>query len=179
MTTPDKLLFFLEEEHRNIQHLIRAMQALSERFPLDNHFFINMTNENIDILDRFIFRFTKTVDSMGRRLFPEILNVLGEREEDMFFRDILNRLERIGILTNAEDWNTYRERRNSLTHEYPETDMGKVAMLVDAYEKSFDLIQLFERIKTLLSQRTDISITPYPTHDISTLPHAVVSEDGL
>ncbi len=44
-------------------------------------------------------------------------------------------------------------------------------MLTDAYEKSFNLIRLFERIKELLAQRVGISMVPYPTHDISTLPH--------
>lgn len=99
----------------------------------------------------------------------------GERDEDMFFRDILNRLERMGILTSIEDWNTFRERRNSLTHEYPETYTDKAAMLTDAYEKSFELIQLFERIKELLTQRVGISMEPYPMPDISMLPYAASS----
>jgi len=168
----EKLLFFVEEEHRNLLHLIRAMTELAEYFPLDETFFTKTTDKEIDILDRFIFRFTKTVDSMGKRLFPEILTVTGERDEDMFFRDILNRLERMGILTSVEDWNTFRERRNSLTHEYPETYTDKAAMLTDAYEKSFELIQLFERVKKLLAQRVRISMEPYPTHDTSMLPDA-------
>ncbi len=166
----DKLLFFVEEEHRNLLHLIRAMTELAGYFPLDETFFTKITDKEIDLLDRFIFRFTKTVDSMGKRLFPEILTVTDERDEDMFFRDMLNRLERMGILTSVEDWHTYRERRNSLTHEYPETDSDKAAMLIDAYEKSFDMIQLFERIKKLLTQRVEISMEPYPIPDISTLP---------
>jgi hypothetical protein len=169
----EKLLFFVEEEHRNLQHLIRAMTELTEYFPLDETFFTKITDKQVDILDRFIFRFTKTVDSMGKRLFPEILTVTGERDEDMFFRDILNRLERMGILTSVEDWNTFRERRNSLTHEYPETYVDKAAMLTDAYEKSFELIQLFERVKELLAQRVGISMEPYPTLDISMLPYAI------
>ncbi len=176
MNNYKKLLFFLEEEERNFQHLIRAMQALSEYFPLDDTFFSKLTDEQIDILDRFIFRFTKTVDFMGKRLFPELLNVLGERDEDMFFRDMLNRLEKIGILNRVEDWNSYRERRNSLTHEYPEPDSAKTAMLLDAYEKSFELITLFERIKTLLAQKTDIVMAAYSPPDVSTLPHATMSE---
>jgi hypothetical protein len=81
----EKLLFFIEEEHRNVQHLIRAMSDLAKHFPIDEKFFIEITDEQIDILDRFIFRFTKTVDSMGKRLFPEILNILGEREKICFF----------------------------------------------------------------------------------------------
>ncbi len=168
----EKLLFFIEEEHRNLQHLIRAMNDLAGYFPFDETFFTEITDKEIDILDRFIFRFTKTIDPMGKRLFPEILTVTGERDEDMFFRDILNRLERMGILTSVEDWNTYRERRNSLTHEYPETHVDKAAMLTDAYEKSFNLIRLFERIKQLLTQRVGISMVSYPTPDISMLPHA-------
>ena len=172
----EKLLFFIEEEHRNIQHLIRAMSDLAKHFPIDEKFFIEIADEQIDILDRFIFRFTKTVDSMGKRLFPEILNILGERDEDMFFRDMLNRLERIGILPSIEEWNTYRERRNSLTHEYPETQVDKAAMLIDAYEKSFHLVKLFERIKELLAKRVGISMAPYPTPDMSMLPHALIND---
>ncbi len=61
----EKLLFFIEEEHRNLQHLIRAMTDIAGYFPLYETFFTEMTDKEIG--------FTKTVDSMGKRLFPEIL----------------------------------------------------------------------------------------------------------
>jgi len=164
-----KLLFFIEEEQNNIIHLIRAMSELNPYFPIEEIFFKNINNQEIDILDRFIFRFTKTVDTMGKRLFPAVLAAMGELEDDMFFRDKLNRLEKMAILNHAEDWNIYRAIRNSLTHEYPETHSNKAAILINAYEKSFALIQIFERIKTLLAQRANISMKPYPTPNTSQL----------
>jgi len=53
----DEKLLFIEEEHRNVQHLIRAMSDLAKNFPIDEKFFIKITDEQIDILDLFIFRF--------------------------------------------------------------------------------------------------------------------------
>jgi len=53
----EKLLFFVEEEHRNLQHLIRAMTELAKYFPLDETFFTKITDKEVDRLDRFIFRY--------------------------------------------------------------------------------------------------------------------------
>lgn len=36
------------------------------------------------------------------------------------FIDILNRLEKLGVLTSVEDWQYFRSLRNNLAHEYPE-----------------------------------------------------------
>jgi len=170
VTGNKKLLFFMAEEDQNLYHLVRAMRELAVHLPIDAKFLREMQNQDIDVLDRFVFRFAKTVDSMGKRLFPELLATLGELDEQMFFRDMLNKLEKFGILNSAEAWNTYRDRRNGLTHEYPEAEEEKAAAIMDAYEISFHLIDIFVRLKVLLSERLGIATQDLALPNIDRLP---------
>ena len=71
------------------------------------------------VIDSFIFRFIKIQDLMGEKLFKELLTVLREYKRNMSFIDVLDRMERLEIIDNADKWNDYRELRNGLSHEYP------------------------------------------------------------
>jgi hypothetical protein len=85
-------------------------------------------------LDQFVLRFTKLRDAVGSRLFVATLSVLQEPSEDWPMIDRINRLEKLGFLDNASDWEAIREARNKLTHEYP-NDPDKRAAALDL---SFD-----------------------------------------
>ncbi|MCF8337167.1 MAG: hypothetical protein K9I74_04210, partial [Bacteroidales bacterium] len=56
---------------------------------------------------------------MGRRLFPDLLEALGEDIYDKPFIDKLNILERLELLDDHKTWLNLRETRNLVTHEYP------------------------------------------------------------
>jgi hypothetical protein len=43
-------------------------------------------------------------------------------------------------------------------------------MLADAYEMSFELVNIFEKIKKILDEKTTISTATYPSPDLSLLP---------
>jgi len=52
---------------------------------------------------------------MGGKLFPAILENLGEEINSLPFIDRLAKLEQLGIIPSAEDWMLLRETRNILT----------------------------------------------------------------
>ncbi|KOH46135.1 hypothetical protein [Sunxiuqinia dokdonensis] len=56
---------------------------------------------------------------MGNRLFPSLLENLGEDLEGKPFIDILTRLEQLRLIENHKDWLKLRETRNMVIHEYP------------------------------------------------------------
>jgi len=94
--------------------------------------------EKIKAIDSFIYRFTKIQDKMGDKLFPAVLRDLQEYKNNMALIDVLNKLERLELLKNSNDWIDYRKLRNSLTHEYTNnTDeiIEAINMAIDVYEE--------------------------------------------
>jgi hypothetical protein len=79
----------------------------------------------LTLLDAFIFRFIKLQSSVGEKLFPLAFEILTgiDRTEVTFF-DILNYLEKYGIIPSAEYWKKIRKLRNEFVHIYPwETEL--------------------------------------------------------
>lgn len=91
--------------HECRTHLTRIHQALarlSNRFPLTQ-------------------AVTKLQDTIGTKVFPFGLQILGEETTAMPFIDQLSRLEQVGFIQSVEKWMEWRALRNDLDHEYPDT----------------------------------------------------------
>lgn len=97
-----------------------ACEQLGETFPLSAASWQGLDDETVAGLDQLLFRYNKLQDAMGQRLFPAILALGGEWHDEETFIDKLNRLERLGAIPSAEQWNALRQIRNRMTHEYPD-----------------------------------------------------------
>jgi len=125
----------------------RAEQAFREinQFNLDSSLFQDF--EAIKTLDSFIYRFSKIQDYMGEKLFPAVLDMLGEYKSSLSFKDILNKLERLEIIPSANKWMNYREIRNTLTHEYPDKEnelIEGIKLALSAYQ---EIKTIYNKIK--------------------------------
>jgi hypothetical protein len=96
-----------------------ARDKMSTFLPLSVDSYYNLDDENVSFVDQFIYRFFKLQDLMGNRLFKLILDLVAEPLEGKSFIDILNRLEKLGLIDSVEAWLELRELRNELAHEYP------------------------------------------------------------
>ncbi len=96
-----------------------ARDRITRHFPLNRQKYLQLEQEELSFFDQLIFRFSKLQDSMGSRLFPILLENLGEESKRMPFIDQLVKLEELNILSDAEEWMVLRETRNIVTHEYP------------------------------------------------------------
>jgi hypothetical protein len=101
------------------QRMSFAWEKIRLYFPLDREKYVQLEPEDLSFIDQLIFRFSKLQDSMGGKLFPAILENLGEDIKGMPFIDMLNKLEELNIISNADEWMLLRETRNIVTHEYP------------------------------------------------------------
>ena len=101
-------------------HFNRAKDNVEDikKFPVN--ITIYEDKEKIKTIDAFIFRFIKLQDFMGDRLFKDILKIVGEYKDNMSLIDILDKLEKLEIIKDADHWINYRAIRNKLTHEYPD-----------------------------------------------------------
>jgi len=102
----------------HLERIKRAKEEIIIRNLLEN---LDIDDfESVKVIDTFIFRFTKLQDYLCRKLFRRFLDVIGELFENMSFIDILDKLERLGIIESTEEWLEIRKLRNKLTHDYPQ-----------------------------------------------------------
>jgi hypothetical protein len=101
------------------QRMMYAIEKVKHHFPLDENKYQNLSFDDLSYLDQLIFRFSKLQDGMGTRLFPAILENLGEDVEGKPFIDLLTKMEKLNLLDNHKQWLKLRETRNLVTHEYP------------------------------------------------------------
>ncbi len=114
-----KLKTVLEVCKTHNQRMQYALDFLQEIFPLNSGSYKELSQEQISHTDQLIFRFSQFQDTMGTKLFPLILQGLGEYVQILPFIDILNKLEKLSVIESAEQWLSLRETRNLVTHEYP------------------------------------------------------------
>ena len=106
--------------------------------------------EIVETIDSFIFRFSKMQDSMGEKLFPLILEILGEETRNKPFIDILNKLEKLEFIPSANEWKKLRNLRNSLTHTYPWEKEILLEEIKEALSAADKIVEIYKQIKEKL-----------------------------
>jgi len=140
------------ECQRHTQRLLYLQEKMANLFPLDVEKYNYLDEEQIGIIDQVLFRFGKLQDTMGQRIFPAILQVMLEWQDDESFLDRLNRLERLQIIPSAKNWNTFRELRNLLTHEYPEQPERNIVTLNVLWQRLPELLKMWAMIDKIIAK---------------------------
>jgi hypothetical protein len=159
------------ECERNIYHLCHALTLLTPILPITGERLEHLTDAQVQSVDQFILRFTKLQDAMGSRLFPALLQYLQEPYEERPMLDKLNRLEKLGYLQSAEDWQNIRNTRNKFAHDYPD-DWEKNASLINvASEAAMNIYNILMEIdkklaidQPALALGKHLSVTPPDSH---------------
>jgi hypothetical protein len=135
------------------QRMSFAWEKIKIHFPLDKEKYLRLRPEDLSFFDQLIFRFSKMQDSMGGKLFPVILENLGEEIKGVPFIDQLNKLEELNIIGGADEWILLRETRNIVTHEYPFiTD--EVIQGLNLLSKHYLLImEIWKRVEMYINKR--------------------------
>jgi len=144
---------FIEKLHECNQHKKRVLEAKSRLkvfMPLTVKKYDQLDSLMISVIDQMIFRFSKLQDSMGDKIFPSILELVGEDIKKMTFIDRLNRLEELELLYKDE-WMSLRKDRNEIAHEYSFNQdevvdsinliYSRVDMLIKIYDDVYNYIQ--------------------------------------
>ena len=114
---------------RQIQRIEEALADLGMTMPMSVEEHADLDREQIRCLDQFIFRFSKLQDTMGAKLFRQVLAYLEEDVSDLPMIDILRLMERYGLIDQADEWTTIRELRNEIAHDYPLLENDAVAAI--------------------------------------------------
>ncbi len=124
----------IRECDSHMEKLKRGRGLLADFFPLDVNTFKNLSDDQIEHIDQFIYRFTRLQDSMGKRLFPAIISYVDNDLTSLSFLDILARLEQLSIIKSDHDWQFFRNLRNNLSHDYPDN----MKIMVETLNLLFD-----------------------------------------
>ena len=141
----------ITECSKHFHYLFEAMESLHPSYPFQGNLFEQLNSLEVRSIDQFILRFSKVQDAMGLRLFPAVLAVIQEDFEEKPMIDKLNRLEKLGYLHDARQWQTLRNVRNQLTHEYPDDPQKNAANLNLAFRSAIPLYQMYEKLIDVLS----------------------------
>ncbi|MDP2815352.1 MAG: hypothetical protein Q8O19_01570, partial [Rectinemataceae bacterium] len=102
----------------------------------DTDIFLSLEPAQRAILDAYLKRFSSIQDMLGAKIFPLLLAISGIGAQRM--SDVLENVEKEGIIDSLDSWIELLEIRNDLEHEYPDSlsDALKDLMFcVDSYGK--------------------------------------------
>ncbi|MFN7038088.1 MAG: hypothetical protein ACK4OM_00760 [Alphaproteobacteria bacterium] len=128
------------------ERLKSALEEFDNLVPLNVKKLEHMSITQIAFLDMMTTRFSKLQDIIGAKIFPLILEILGEDAHT--FRDKLNKLEKLDYIDDASWWMELREIRNQITHDYPNNH----AILVEHFNimipKAKELLEFWNKLRT-------------------------------
>ncbi len=134
-----------------------SLQHVHPLLPLTPQFFEKPDDEDLAFLDMVAMQFAKLQDALGKKIFPLILRLTNDYEEDETFIDRLNRLERLGVINSVQHWQTLCDIRNALSHEY-ENDLEKLCNIFNYFiEKCDELLALWHRIQEYIKEKNLIT----------------------
>ena len=131
------------------KHKIRIEKSYSkvkDIFPISAKKYENLSDREVEAIDQYLFRFSKLQDTMGRKLFKLIVSEYVDNIEEMTFLDILNYLEKIGIL-EANTWKILRAIRNNISHQYDDEPKEMAEALNNIFAYKNELLDIFNRIE--------------------------------
>ncbi len=137
---------FIEKLHECKQHknrLVSAKKYLKPYMPLDKEQYAKLNDIDMGFVDQMIFRFSKLQDTMGEKLFPSLLELMGEEIKSKPFIDRLNRIEELGILYKDE-WMALRKDRNEIAHEYSFNQDEVINGINTIFNSSDKLIAIYD-----------------------------------
>lgn len=117
--------------------------------PLDVNRYLQLTDDEVEHIDQFLFRFAKLQDGIGEKLFVAILEFLKEENlRSKPFIDILNRLEQLELLEDKNIWLELRKIRNSIAHQYEDEPKQATYALNSIYQMKATLESIYSLLKT-------------------------------
>ncbi len=149
----EKLNKIFYECDKHILRINSATKKMSYFMPLNKEKFIDLTEDEIEHIDQFLFRFAKLQDAMGQKLFKTILLSLNEDIEGKPFIDILNLMEKLYLLKDANKWRELRDDRNELSHNYEDEPEEMSIIINKLYDKKDILIEIYKNIKRYSENR--------------------------
>ena len=144
-----KLEKILRECDKHLQRINEAYSDMSTFMPLTAAKYENLSKNDVQAIDQYLFRFSKLQDSMGEKLFRVLLGKFEENTDRLPFLDVVNKLEKYVATDITNEWHDLRKIRNQLAHEYEDDaiEMANIINLIYAKKEAIESIYLVLKAK--------------------------------
>ena len=148
-----KINKYLNECNKHKMRIEKSYAKVKEIFPLSAPRYQSLSDDEVEAIDQYLFRFAKLQDTLGQRVFKLIVSEYEENIETFTFIDILNRLEKIGVLEDVNIWKKLRDVRNDIAHQYDDEPQQMAEALNNIFAYKTELIAILESIERFFNQR--------------------------
>lgn len=141
-----KIEKYINECKKHKLRIEKSYAKVKDIFPLSAQRYEKLSDDEIEAIDQYLFRFAKLQDTLGMRLFKMIVSEYVDNVDELTFLDILNHLEKIGILEDVNVWKRLRDIRNDISHQYDDEPQEMAEALNNIFAYKNELLEIFERI---------------------------------
>ncbi len=146
----ERLRFLTRVVTRERSHLLATnTRVFAEPFSPSRARQLDVDTDLSERVEAFVARFSRLQDTLGDKLIPTLLRALGEPIGAVI--DNLDRAERLGWLSSADDWLATRQLRNRMIHEYIEDP----AILASALQAGHEFVPMLIAASTTLLAEID------------------------
>ncbi|MFI3120574.1 MAG: nucleotidyltransferase domain-containing protein [Methylococcaceae bacterium] len=148
-----KLEKIFNECTKHLQRINEAHSDMSAFMPLTSTHYENLSKDDVQAIDQYLFRFSKLQDSMGEKLFRLVVARFEENTDKLSFLDIIKKTEKYLEMDIAKEWLDLRNIRNHLAHEYEDDaiEMANSINLIYAKKEVIEGLYLTIKAKCDLS----------------------------
>lgn len=143
----------LEIADLHANRILIAIEHIKAKIPVTAKKIHHLTAEELSFFELYASRFSKLQDFMGSNLFTALLENVGEQTETLTFIDKLNKLEKLQVIKNSDEWKKMRNIRNILAHEYPDRPEITAEIFNTAFSYGPMLLECLKNIKVFLKTR--------------------------
>lgn len=156
MTVEPKIALRLQFLTRVVRKECRHLAATDKRlfgsgFNLAHIYQLEADPDLAERVEAFVGRFGRLQDTLGDKLLPLVLLVLGEKVSAAI--DNLDRAERLGLIISADEWMTMRNLRKQMVHEYVEDPVVLASALQSGHAFVSPLVAAAEIILAEIESR--------------------------
>lgn len=135
-----KLQKYFNECDKHLQRIEESLQDVIPIIPLSASSYKNLNKGEVQALDQYLFRFAKLQDTIGDKIFKLLIQKYEPSDKVLPFVDILNQLEKIGLIESAKEWIYLREIRNEVSHSYDDEPLA-MAQALNSIVNQKDIIK--------------------------------------
>jgi hypothetical protein len=147
-----KMQKYLNECNKHKIRIEKSYAKVKEIFPLSAPRYQSLNDDEIEAIDQYLFRFSKLQDTLGKRVFRMIVSEYEDNINELTFLDILNRLEKIGLLDDVNIWKKLRDVRNDISHQYDDEPQEMAEALNNIFAYKTELISIFDKIELFVNK---------------------------
>jgi hypothetical protein len=146
----------LREAERAGKNLETSLERTAHLFPLDGLMLEEMDDDGKERLDAFRVRFADLQDLLAGKVFRGLLML--EEEKPISQLDVLNAMEKRGIIPSFREWKRLRDVRNIFMHDYPGHSNERADALTLAVDGARELLAVLDRVENYAEDRIGLGL---------------------